>query len=262
MSMRRPAKSVALGDCHRRPVFGYSLLEVLIAVAIIAILAAFLFPAIKQIRNNANAAKCLGNLRVFGMATLLAISEHDGLICPGETNPNLVSFVNPYLPKPQMLCPNRINPVPYAGRNYAVNLGIWSATGGIIASRPASRKIFTISGKDQNPLLHNRVVLASENYSGDYFELARHLDRCMWGGRPMPRSATEPHKNNPAQYHGDSSRRGLNMFMLDGSSALIIPSGNGGWESPEDSGMSPGETYGMPGNSGYYYDRNQLQKSL
>jgi prepilin-type N-terminal cleavage/methylation domain-containing protein/prepilin-type processing-associated H-X9-DG protein len=51
---------------------GFTLLELLVVVSIIAVLAAMLFPAIQRLRETANRVKCINNLHQIG----LAMSSH------------------------------------------------------------------------------------------------------------------------------------------------------------------------------------------
>jgi prepilin-type N-terminal cleavage/methylation domain-containing protein len=63
---------------------GFTLVELLVVIAIIAILAAFLFPAIQQVRESARSSTCKSNLRQFGTA-LHTFAEKDprGRLCTG-----------------------------------------------------------------------------------------------------------------------------------------------------------------------------------
>lgn len=56
----------------------FTLIELLIVVAIIGILSALLLPALNQSRQSARRAECAGNLRQLGMATQLYWDEYSG----------------------------------------------------------------------------------------------------------------------------------------------------------------------------------------
>lgn len=60
-----------------RPTRGFSLLEVLISLAIITILVGLLVPTLIHARDSARATLCAGNLRQIGGAWQLYISNHD-----------------------------------------------------------------------------------------------------------------------------------------------------------------------------------------
>src|SRR5215472_767833 len=56
---------------------GFTLIELLIVIAIIAILAAILFPVFAQVREKARQTACLSNLRQIGMATRMYMQDYD-----------------------------------------------------------------------------------------------------------------------------------------------------------------------------------------
>ena len=64
--MRRSARS------------GFTLMELLIVIAIIGILAGMLFPAVNYVREKARKNECLNNLRQWGVALQGYLDEHRG----------------------------------------------------------------------------------------------------------------------------------------------------------------------------------------
>ncbi|MEM9083792.1 MAG: prepilin-type N-terminal cleavage/methylation domain-containing protein [Planctomycetota bacterium] len=61
-------------DCNK----GFSLIELLVALAVIALLIALLLPVIAKARANAQRLVCLANVRSIGQASALYASDHDG----------------------------------------------------------------------------------------------------------------------------------------------------------------------------------------
>lgn len=57
---------------------GFSLIELLVVVAVIGLLAALLLPALARSREMARQARCTGNLRQLGLAAQLYWDDHEG----------------------------------------------------------------------------------------------------------------------------------------------------------------------------------------
>ena len=70
-----------------RPRCGFSLIELLVVVSIIAILASLLLPAIKMVREAAISTKCMSGTRQYSLAIQAYVSENDGYY-PPVSSPN------------------------------------------------------------------------------------------------------------------------------------------------------------------------------
>jgi len=68
--------------------FGFTLIEVLVVTAILAVVGALVLPAVAQAKSRFQALVCLNNLRQWGLATHLYAAEHDDYLPPdGAPNP-------------------------------------------------------------------------------------------------------------------------------------------------------------------------------
>ena len=65
------------GSSRNRSQSGMTLIEVLVVVAVIGVLVALIYPALKAGVGSANRVKCLGNLRQIGVAAELYTQEHN-----------------------------------------------------------------------------------------------------------------------------------------------------------------------------------------
>jgi len=69
---------------------GFTLLELLVAITIIAILASLLLPALNRAKQAAKTTTCLNNLRQWGLATQMFAAENDDLL-PEDGSPNAIN---------------------------------------------------------------------------------------------------------------------------------------------------------------------------
>ena len=79
---------------------GFTLLELLAVITIIAILAALLIPNVKSMQDRANGAKCSQRLKVLIQSTLLYVQDNDGCLpaaLNAQNNLEGISVLNPYL---------------------------------------------------------------------------------------------------------------------------------------------------------------------
>ena len=146
-------KFYTLGNPKRRS--GFTLIELLVVVAIIALLAAILFPVFGRARENARRSSCQSNLKQQGLGIMQYAQDYDEVMVPawleGDcdagygwvntgstrncnlTNPNLkwMDLIQPYVKSEQIFncpsAPRSISPYKQASdRNYgsySANLG-------------------------------------------------------------------------------------------------------------------------------------------
>jgi len=93
---------------------GFTLIELLVVIAIIAILAAILFPVFARTREKARQTNCLSNIKEVGIAALMYIDDHDGIMLrhitgeePYEDAVRWPEMIFPYILNTQILsCPS------------------------------------------------------------------------------------------------------------------------------------------------------------
>src|SRR4051794_33852710 len=101
--MIRPMVNTSSGDPtmqHPKP-RGFTLVELLVVIGIIALLVSILLPALNRARDSANTLKCLANCRTLGNAFVMYAQEHKGWLPYPTTSQGeeLLWFrcVDPYL---------------------------------------------------------------------------------------------------------------------------------------------------------------------
>lgn len=65
----------------------FTLVELLVVIAVVGILAALMFPALNAAKSAANNVKCVSNLKQIGVGLFSYAADHDGALIPGAQVP-------------------------------------------------------------------------------------------------------------------------------------------------------------------------------
>jgi prepilin-type N-terminal cleavage/methylation domain-containing protein/prepilin-type processing-associated H-X9-DG protein len=168
---------------------GFTLVELLVVVAVIAILAAILFPVFARAREKARQTKCLSNLRQVGLALRMYVDDYDGLYptvlaedtspdTPGAFDLNAVAdwteMIADHLKDKQIQrCPSDLAPAAGFESSYALNA--WFE--------------YHLT---QNDVTHqsDTILLAERLNNAETEKHSEHFVWWLWQGKTWPPAAT------------------------------------------------------------------------
>lgn len=149
----KPGKESRLKNPCATVKYGFTLIELLVVVAIIAMLAAILFPVFAQVREKARQTSCLSNVRQIGIAALMYAQDYDetlpvyqyntlvywvgGRDAPGQKLDKTRGIVYPYVRSGEInRCPSFTGGDNLGGTGYGINRRLMFGTG--FAPNPAA----------------------------------------------------------------------------------------------------------------------------
>jgi prepilin-type N-terminal cleavage/methylation domain-containing protein/prepilin-type processing-associated H-X9-DG protein len=89
---------------------GYTLMELLVVIAMIAILSTIAYPVFIGVQERGKALKDMNNLRQIGAAAQLYLNDHDGVLF--SATPSWMMQLNPVIPPVNPLDPNQTKYLP------------------------------------------------------------------------------------------------------------------------------------------------------
>lgn len=234
----------------------FSLVELIIVIIIVAVLLGLSIPVVSSIRQAGVTAKCLSNIRQYGVALLSYAGEGNGLkiwdISTAEgkasTKPQFYKWLSEearYLPvRPALRCPLADSPA-YEHVNgryrfpYAPNIAL-------CATYPR------LTGF---PVPSHRVAIVAEVGDWDGYESRSSLNSSIWrGGEVGTEGEPRTDRVTVARYHGSPSRRGLHFFFADGSAQLVYPTDNDWTKAPVCAPLTGNAATGYFYHSSHFYN--------
>ncbi len=179
---------------RRRAARGFSLVDVLVSIGVIAVLIALLMPSLGKVRETARQAVCGSNLRQVGIGVNLFADRHDGKL-PSSVFLDRNSTYRRHIPDAaaqRYTVLIHMRTINYLG---AATSGLWDGLGKLYEESipPAGAIFYCPSHKGEHTF--NKYAIPIADSSGDIFM--------------------------NYQYRGQGPYGGMRLFQIDSGAALV-----------------------------------------
>jgi prepilin-type N-terminal cleavage/methylation domain-containing protein/prepilin-type processing-associated H-X9-DG protein len=215
---------------------GFTLVELLVVVAIIAVLAAILFPVFSRAREKARQAHCMSNVRQLGMAVAMYCQDYEAYpthnMRPARPDIRWYDLVQPYVTNRQVfICPSTAPADPRNLRNggYGYN---YQYLGNAHFSDPGRRIVHdvqitvptdTVAIMDSDGVSQQDVESDGVTYVPYYHSFVVDPPMSNWSSPPLPAPIDE---DNGWAWHG---KRGWPAFRHNDGANVAFCDGHVKW---------------------------------